>query len=86
MITIRRAGERGRTRLEWLDSRHTFAFGQYVDPDQAGFRSLVVLNDDRVAPGAGFPMHEHRDMEIVTYVLEGARAHADGMENRAGLR
>ncbi len=86
MITIRRAGERGRTRLEWLDSQHTFAFGQYVDPDQAGFRSLVVLNDDRVAPGAGFPMHEHRDMEIVTYVLEGALEHEDSMENRSVLR
>jgi len=86
MITIRRAGERGRTRLEWLDSRHTFAFGQYVDPEHMGFRSLRILNDDRVAPGAGFPMHPHRDMEIVTYVLEGALEHKDSMENRSVLR
>ena len=69
MITLRRAEDRGATKLHWLDSRHTFSFGNYYDPKQIGYSSLRVVNEDRVVPGAGFPTHSHRDMEIVTYVL-----------------
>src|SRR5262245_34860065 len=77
MIDIRRADERGRTQWEWLDSRHTFSFGDYRDPRHMGFRALRVLNDDRVEPGRGFGTHGHRDMEILSYVLEGALEHKD---------
>lgn len=77
MIRIRPADERGRSVRSWLDSRHTFSFGDYHDPDQMGFRALRVLNDDRVQPGAGFGSHGHRDMEIFSYVLEGALEHKD---------
>jgi len=77
MIEIRRAEERGHTRWGWLDSRHTFAFGDYHDPEHMGFRSLRVLNDDRVQPGQGFGTHGHRDMEILSFVLEGALEHKD---------
>ena len=77
MIDVRRAEERGRTRWPWLDSRHTFSFGEYHDPQYMGFRSLRVLNDDRVDPGQGFGTHGHRDMEILSYVLEGALEHKD---------
>jgi redox-sensitive bicupin YhaK (pirin superfamily) len=77
MIAIRRADERGRTDWGWLDSRHTFSFGEYFDPRHVGFRSLRVINDDRVAPDAGFGTHGHRDMEILSYVLEGGLEHAD---------
>jgi redox-sensitive bicupin YhaK (pirin superfamily) len=77
VLTIRPAGERGHTLLDWLDSFHTFSFGQYQDERHAGFRSLRVLNDDRLAPGKGFGAHGHRDMEILTYVLSGALAHRD---------
>jgi redox-sensitive bicupin YhaK (pirin superfamily) len=86
MITVRRAGERGRTRLDWLDSRHTFSFGEYRDPRYMGFRDLRVINDDRVAPGQGFGTHAHRDMEIITYVLEGAVEHKDSTGTRAVIR
>jgi redox-sensitive bicupin YhaK (pirin superfamily) len=86
MIEIRRAAERGHTRLAWLDSRHTFSFGQYYDPDHMGFRSLRVINDDRVTPGQGFSTHPHRDMEIITYVLDGALEHRDSLGNGSVIR
>jgi len=77
LITLRPAAERGRTRLAWLDSYHTFSFNQYFDPEQMGFRALRVINEDFVTPGAGFGTHGHRDMEILSYVLAGALEHRD---------
>lgn len=77
MIQIRRSEERGLTRTDWLDSRHTFSFNRYYDPHYMGFRCLRVINEDRVAPGGGLPEHSHRDMEILTYVLEGSLQHRD---------
>jgi len=86
MINIRPSDERGLTHLDWLDSRHTFSFSDYYDPKQMGFRSLRVINDDRVTAGAGFGMHGHRDMEIVTYVLEGSLEHRDSLGTGSVLR
>lgn len=86
MIRIRRASERGHFNHGWLDTHHTFSFGDYDDPAHMGFRSLRVINDDRVQPSEGFGMHGHRDMEIVTYVLEGALEHKDSMGNGSIIR
>jgi redox-sensitive bicupin YhaK (pirin superfamily) len=86
MIRLRKAAERGHFNHGWLDTYHTFSFSDYHDPAQMGFRSLRVINDDRVQPGQGFGMHGHRDMEIITYVLEGALEHRDSMGNGSVLR
>lgn len=79
MISVRHARERGHTKTHWLDSHHSFSFGEYYDPAHMGYRALRVINDDRVSPGMGFGTHSHRDMEILTYVLSGALAHRDSL-------
>jgi redox-sensitive bicupin YhaK (pirin superfamily) len=86
VIALRPAAERGRSKFDWLDSRHTFSFAEYFDPDHMGFGPLCVINEDWVPPGAGFPPHGHRDMEIVTWVLEGALGHKDSLGNGSVIR
>ncbi len=86
MITVRKAEERGHFNHGWLDTYHTFSFDRYYDPEQVSFGSLRVINEDRVAPDHGFPTHSHRDMEIITYILEGGLAHKDSMGNGSIIR
>ncbi len=86
MISVRPAAERGHFDFGWLDTYHTFSFGDYYDPRFIGFRSLRVINEDRVQPAHGFPTHGHRDMEIITYVLRGGLAHKDSMGNGSVIR
>jgi redox-sensitive bicupin YhaK (pirin superfamily) len=81
MIIKRPADERGQTRTGWLDSRHTFSFNRYYDPRWSGFRDLLVINEDFVAPSGGFGAHSHSDMEILTYIVSGSLQHGDSMGN-----
>lgn len=86
MITVRPADARGVIDMGWLSARHSFSFGEYYDPAHQGVSALRVINDDHVAPGAGFPAHGHRDMEIISIVLSGAMAHEDSMGNGSTMR
>ena len=86
MITVRKSQDRGKTRIDWLDSRHTFSFGDYRDPAHVSFGPLRVINEDVIAGGGGFEPHSHRDMEIVTYLLSGALQHRDSLGNGSLIR
>ena len=86
MITVRSGATRGKTNIGWLDSKHTFSFSDYYDPDYSGFGALLVINDDRVAAAKGFGTHSHKDMEIISYVLEGELQHKDSMGTGSTIR
>src|SRR5688572_18797266 len=86
MLTVRKAEDRGASRLDWLESYHSFSFSDYYDPEHMGFRSLRVINDDVIAPGGGFGTHPHRDMEIITYVLDGELEHRDSLGTGSVIR
>jgi redox-sensitive bicupin YhaK (pirin superfamily) len=86
MITLRRSQDRGRTKIDWLESRHSFSFGDYYDPANESFGALRVINEDWIKGGAGFPPHPHRDMEIVTYILDGAISHRDSTGGGGTIR
>lgn len=86
MLTLRKSGERGTTTISWLESKHTFSFGTYQDSEHEGFKRLKVLNEDWIAPNTGFDLHEHQNMEIITYMIDGTLEHLDSLGNQATLR
>jgi len=86
MINVRHSADRGAVNLGWLDTRHSFSFGSYYDPEHMGFGTLRVINEDRIEPSEGFGMHGHRDMEIITYIIAGALEHRDSMGNGSVIR